>query len=154
MKLIKVRIDLRLEPGKPKMKYPDAYNAKEVDAYKVGPIVYEGRLSRGEQVEYCLIHIADEVADKYALEDGIEIVSEAEADVWLAQNPVVQEKEEEFVDDPNRLLAIIAKSLANIDLTQEDLDALDSSKPVKGIRRNPKIAEEFFPKIKEAKEIG
>ncbi len=144
MKLILVEIKRSNTPGAT-MQYPPIYNAMEVETHKRGPIVYEGRLARGEDVEHCLICVSDELAEKYATDPGVKIVTKDEANAWLAQNPELQERPSESVDDPNRMLAIIAKKLAGLDLSDEDLAALDPKHPMPGVRKVPKTVEEIFP---------
>lgn len=145
MKLVLVKITKNTTPGQPRMKYPSIYDPYEIDAVKIGPIIYEGRIARGEDYEHCLICLPDEVADKYAQDPDITIVTKDEADAWLAQNPDLQSRPSETVTDPNRILAIMAKKTAGLDLSEEDLAALDPESPVPGIVKTPKTVAEIYP---------
>lgn len=133
------------------MGYPALYDAQEVEAHRVGPIVYEGAMSRGEDVEECLLCVSRQLAESYATdpEGRMRVITESEADVWLQANRQLAERmPEERVDDEGRMLAIIAKCLAAQAapgvLSQEDLDALDPDRPVRGIRRQRRTARGVF----------
>jgi len=127
------------------MKYPAIYNAHEIDEAKQGPMIREGRIPRGEPTSKCLIKVSDALADRYGADPDIEIVNEAKADVWLAQNPQLAERPQEEVLSPERLTAILAKTEAGIALSQEDLDALDPNSPVRGINKVGRTCAEIFP---------
>lgn len=148
MKLIKVKIIKNVTPGQPRMQYPAIYNAQEVEVHKTGPIIYEGRLARGEDVEYCLLCVSDELANKYARDPDVVILNKGQANSWLRQNPDLQEQPDERVTDSDRLLAIIAKSVSGIALSQEDKDALDPDKKVRGVQRVAKDVDSLFPGYK------
>lgn len=143
MKYVIVKINKQNVPGQ-RMKYPVKYNAYEVDANKIGPIVYEGGIGRGQPFEECMIYLADATADKYAVDPDMRIVAEVEANEWLAANKQEQAKPDETVTDVNRLIAIQVKIAAGKVLSQEDNDALDPDKPTKGISRKKKLAVEVF----------
>ena len=85
------------------MKYPSIYDAQEVERNKKGPIIYEGAFSRGEATEECLLFLQDALADTYALDTDIRIVTEAQADTWLAANQQIQDAPDIQVLDANQL---------------------------------------------------
>lgn len=143
MKYVIVKINKQNVPGQ-RMKYPVKYNAYEVDANKIGPIVYEGGLGRGQPFEECMICLTDGTADKYAIDPDMRIVSETVANQWLATNKQEKDKPDETVTDVNRLIAIQVKIAAGISLSQEDNDALDPDKATKGISRKKKLVTEIF----------
>ena len=152
-KLLLVRIVRNTIPGQPRMKYPDIYDAEEVERHRLGPIVYDGGLARGEDEEWALLCVRDELADKYVKADprNFKVLSEEEAERWLADNPQLQRQPNETVDDPNRLLAIMAKRMAGLPLSDEDKRALDPDDPTPGIRRVPKKLHELFPVLRGGK---
>ena len=143
-----VIVTIRREPGIP-MKYPAKYDSKEVDANKKGPLVYSGNLGKGEASEEMMLFLNDIIADDYATGADMKIVNEAQADAWLAANERIQERAEEVVTDPDRMLAIIAKALNVIapnlnHLSAEDVAALDPDNKMRGINRKPKTAAGIF----------
>lgn len=150
-KLMLVRIVRNLTPGQPRMRYPRVYDADEVERNRLGPIIYDGGLARGEDEEWALLCVRDELAEKYAKADpvNIRIISEEEAEAWLANNPQLQSMPNETVTDPNKLLAILAKKAAGVSLSEEDLKALDPNDPTPGIRKVPKRLHEIYPVLKK-----
>ncbi len=141
MAFILVTMKLQNIPGK-RMGYPKAYNPSQV---LYNP-VYEGAFARGEKEEKCLVCVRDEVVTEWAAdsEGRMEIVTEAQADAWLAANKQIADMAEEQVTDSNRIMAILAKKAADIPLSQDDKDAVDPDKPTKGIRRKKKTCKDFF----------
>ena len=93
-----------------------------------------------------MLCVSDELATRYAAdpEGRIKILTEAQADSWLAQNKQLAEQPEEEIEDPNRMLAILAKQAAGVPLTDADRDAVDPDKKEKGIRRKKKTCKEIF----------
>jgi len=140
MKIVKVRIR-RGGVGEDMMVYPAPYNAQEVDRSGVGPCgingtgAYSGGIGRGQDHEFCLILLDDEVADRYLESPDMEEVSAAVADSLMEEWRLDNDESEEVVTDPARLQAIVAKQGAGIALSQEDLDALDPEKPTRGINK-------------------
>jgi len=126
------------------MVYPDVYDAIEVERNKKGPIVYEGALSFGEDTEECLIYLKGIVADAYALHADISIITEAQADVWLAANRQLQRLPETRITDADRLTTIALKQQLGEEFDEEDLQALDPDEPMRGINRVPKTARGIF----------
>ncbi len=135
----------------PVMQYPAVYVDSEVDANKQGPIQTEGALGLGEDVEECMILLNNAVADKYASDPDVRLATEAEGDAWLATNRNLAGQPEEVVTNVNRLFAIIAKNEAGVALSQEDLDAVDPDKSVKGINRCSKTCTGIFGVYDSAK---
>jgi len=131
-------------PPEPAMMYPGVYDAVEVERNKKGPIVYEGALSFGEDIEECLIYLKDAVADAYALHADVQIITEAQADTWLSANRQLQRMPEVRVTNADRLVSIALKQQLGEELDEEDLRVLDPDEPVRGISRVPKTTRGLF----------
>ncbi len=130
--------------GEPQMKYPGVYNAEEVERNKKGPIVYEGAFSRGEDTEECLLLLKDALADTYALDSDIRIISETEADTWLAANQQIRELSDVRVSDPDQLALVRIKQAGGTPLDENDLRALDPDDERPGVNRVKKTAARLF----------
>ena len=150
MKLVKVKI-VRGNKGESAMKYPVRYDAVEVDrmgmsatALNYASCSYSGAMSRAEPIEFCIIAMPDNLADDYATDADMEIITELEADTFMEQWRLDNNAPEETVTNVSRIQAITAKQNANMALTQEDLDALDSTKPVRGINKTRKPVREVL----------
>ena len=135
--------------------YPAAYDAVNID--RVGfsaaninqlSISMSGEIGRGGSEEWGIIAMPDAVADAYALDPDMEIISSTEADTlmqaWRIQNKVSEER-----IDADVINAIRAKREAGIPETQEDLDALDVTKPDRGITKARKPIGDVVPNIIE-----
>jgi len=146
LKFIKVTIKRDINPDNPTMKYPEVYNADVIESVKAGPIIYDGGLSRGEDTEECLILVSDQIADTYNQDPDISILTKTEAETWIANNTGIQEQPDEQITDSNRLLAILAKQAVGQAFSQEDLDAVNPDKPVKGIEKIPKTLDTIYTK--------
>lgn len=137
MKVLKVRIR-RGGKGEPMMVYPARYDAEEVDRSGLGPcnvngtLAYSGHIGKGKSKEWCYITLEDKLADEYALDPDMEIVTAAAADAdmeaWRVANGLPAER-----IDTTRIQAIAVKQAAGIELSQTDLDALDPTKSEPGI---------------------
>jgi len=128
--------------------YPNRYNAQEVDANGTGPAavgIYSGELRQGMDSGHCLIILKSDLADIYAAEVGMEIVSPSVADALLEKWRKSQNLPSEVVSDPDRLNLIQLKKQLGITLSQEDLDALDPDKKVPGVSRYNTPLRERFP---------
>ena len=127
------------------IQYPAVYDAVEVDRSRLGPLIYKGRHDEGDETGEVLTALKDEVADRYAQDSDVRIVSKAVVTTWLKNNPNMAADPEEQVTDSERLMAIQTKIAAGITLSTEDRDALDPDKPVRGINRRRKNADSYFP---------
>ncbi len=132
-------------PNEDQIQYPAVWNVPEVERSKLGPLVYKGRHDKGDETGEVLTVMKDAVADKYALDRDIRILTEAEATTWLETNPNLAAVPEERITDERRLQAIQTKIAAGVALSTEDNDALDPDKPVRGINRKRKNAQSYFP---------
>jgi hypothetical protein len=139
--------------GTKPMNYPKAFedNHAAIAAAMKGKPEYEGRIPRGERLSKCLICLTDDVlADSLGLEDGIEVVDEVTANAWLAVNPDLLDKPNEQITDKSRVDAIgvkaqlISLGYQGIEITPEDLDALDPDKSTPGINRKKITVAEIF----------
>lgn len=138
MKVLKIHIR-RGGKGEDMMVYPARYDAEEVDRNGLGPcnvngtLAYSGGIGKGEVGEWCFIALNDALADEYALDKDMTIVTPAAADVdmesWRVANGLPAE-----VIDAARIQAITAKQAVGFTLSPTDLDALDPTKSEPGIR--------------------
>ena len=120
--------------------YPPSFNAQEIEHKKTGIHLYAENILQGG----LLLRFDDDtfVARRYINQPGVSILPKPQADAWIATNRASDPEEE--TTDPNRMLAILAKSAASIALSTEDLDALDPDKPERGINRRRKRVEDYF----------
>ena len=139
MKLVKVRIR-RGGEGEDMMVYPPRYRAGEVDRNGVGPTnlnpagcVYSGGIGRGDVEEWCIIALDDALADEYATDPGMEIVTEAQADADMESWRVANGLPATTISDPELVRHIDAKQARGDVLTKEEQDALDPAKPARGV---------------------
>ena len=152
MKYLKIKIK-RGDPkkGEHMMVYPDVYDPQEVETVKIGPILYSGKIGQGASEEYCIVCFSnDETANTYIKEGKGDIteLSADEVDAWMKNEWEGKDMSEEQVTDPDRIQAIIAKKHAGISLSQEDIDALNPDKPVRGINRINKDHNIFLSRFK------
>lgn len=131
-------------PFQDAMVYPAPYNPTDVDRNKRGPIVYEGALALGEDTEECMIYLKDALADQYALDPDMWIVTETQADAWLAANRKLAKMPTERITDADRVAAINLKVDVGVELSEEDLLALDPDESMQGINRFEKTAKAIF----------
>jgi hypothetical protein len=97
-----------------------------------------------ESTEECLIYAKDALADAYAAASAdMEIITEAQADTWLAANRLLAKQPEERINS-ERLSAIKLKHDLGETLSEEDLRALDPDDPIPGINRRKKTAKGIF----------
>lgn len=140
MKIVKVRIR-RGDPakGEDQLVYPARFNPAEVQRRGIGHINgargYSGHIGLGGDEEWTFVGLDDDLADEYALDPDMEIVTPAQADAEMEQWRLMRGEPAEFVRDPERIQAIVAKQQAGLALTQEDLDALNPDSPVPGVNR-------------------
>jgi hypothetical protein len=142
MKTVRVHIR-RGDPkqGEDQMVYPAGFNAQEVAYRGLGHIAYSGHIGLGEQEEWTLIMVDDDLATQYDADPDMEIVTEAEADLDIEDWRVMKNEPLEVVTDPNRIAAINAKVAAGVTLSAEDLLALDPDSPIPGIVKRPTATE-------------
>ena len=156
MKIVKVRIH-RGSKGENMMMYPARYDAEEVDREGFGPGAlsgtahYSGGIGRGIAEEHCLIVLEDDLADEYALDPEMEIITAATADA-LAEQWRVDNHESEIVishveevryaqEKLARQAERVADSkipVAEYELTAEELAMLDPDDPTVGINKRVK----------------
>lgn len=130
-----------------KMRYPQVYDANEIEAVREGPIVYNGGIGDGAQTEEAVIKVDQATHDKYVAQGGGDVVSvtAAEVDAWLLTNPKVQKRPDILVEDEARLEWIRMKLRRNLALNAEDQAALDpDNDTVQGFKRFPKTRAKIF----------
>ncbi len=134
MKMVKVKIR-HGGPSESQMVYPARYRAQEVDRAGTGSLAYSGQIGRGGGHEYCIIGLENGLADIYARDPNMEIISADETDTLMDQWRKDNGLPEEYVSDPNRIQAIIAKKLIGMELSEEDLKAMDPEDDCPGLRK-------------------
>ncbi len=143
MKYVLVRI--RRNECRPRLRYPEVYNAQEVEANKRGPHVYSGGILKEDgDLEELLLLLRDHTADKYATHEDVDVLTPAQVDEWLASNTMLPRDGSELVTDPNRIQVIIAKQLAGMELTEQDLAALDPDQDEPGVCRYRRTRKGLF----------
>ena len=149
MKIVKVTIK-KGGVGDSMMKYPARYDAQEVDREGLGPaavnqvgISYSGAMNRGNSESHCIIMLPNALADEYSTDPDMAMITDAQADIFMEDNRVANGIPEESVNDINRLTAITAKQGASIDLTAEDIKALDVNDRTPGIVKSRKTMSEI-----------
>lgn len=146
MKLVLVRIR-RGDPskGEPQMVYPARFNAQEVHARGVGHVGgvygYSGHMALGADEEWTIIGVDDALADEYDADPDMMVISEAEADAYFEEWRVLNNRPSVLVRDPERLRMVALKRDMGMELTPEDLAALDPESQVPGVNRIPKPSE-------------
>ena len=145
--LVRVRVG-KLAKAENRFRYPDCYDAQEVHRNQLGGNLYLGEIARGAAQDECLIYVESRLAQRYkrACPGDFKILTEAEADTWLAAHPAIANRTDEVVSDIERLQAIQAKAAAGAPITQDDRDALDPDHPKPGISRQGKRARDVFPR--------
>ncbi len=149
MKLLKVRI-VRGKADESSMVYPAAYDAQQVDregVYAVGLPAQDGLsggIGLGDTEEWCLIALNDNVADEYALDTDMEIVTLTQANALLADwradrlaRGAHGERAERITDQQALDLARMRKE-AGLPATLADDAALDPDDPALGINNGPR----------------
>ena len=149
MKIVKVRIR-RGGTNENMMVYPARYRAQEVDRNGFGPtmmgLAYEGRIGRGANEEYCIICLEDALADIYARDPNMEVIEPDDADALMEQWRKDNGLPEEYVSDPNRVQAIIAKRLIGMELSEEDKRAMDPDDSCPGLSKRKCNMRKFVAK--------
>ncbi len=136
-------VTIRRTSAKP-MKYPAAYNSKEMQKKARGPTIRDGGIQRGGDSAEMLCRVPDAYADTLALDPDIRILTRPQTEAWLAANPKLAEEPIERVSDELRLTMIRTKIAAGVALSPEDLDALNPDHPTRGItRKTHDIAGQF-----------
>lgn len=159
MKFVLVRIK-RGQVGEAQMVYPARYNAQEVDRNGLGPLnvnqtgAYSGHIGRGGKEEWCIILLEDALADRYAADVDMEIITPNKADEYMEQWRIEKNEPEEMITDPERINAIRAKQFANIPLSAEDLRALDPNDRMRGINRRLRRAADILADVPSPSKHG
>ncbi len=139
-RVVKVRIR-RGGPGENMMVYPERYDAQEVDRRGIGPLnvmgamAYSGHIGMGGEEEWCLITLPEGLAQEYAKDPNMTLITPDVADELMENWRKMQGRPLEIVSDPNRLLAVRTKLAAGLALSEEDRQALDPNDPMPGITK-------------------
>lgn len=144
MKLVKVRIR-RGGLGEPQMVYPARFNAEEIHKFGIGHINgnsgYSGHIGLGGEEEWTIIGLDDALADEYATDPDMTIITPEQADIEMDNWRILKGLPVEQVTDPVRLQAISTKIAAGLKPTKEDLDALNPDSDTPGINKLKKAAD-------------
>lgn len=150
---VKVRIR-RGNLGEDLMVYPARYNAYEVDRNGIGPLgtqraagAYSGHIGFGGDEEWCIIVLPVALAQEYAQDPDMEIITAAQADTLMEEWRVFRGDPEEVVLDTHRINAIQAKQAAGTALSGEDHRALDPSDAMLGINKRLRSIQGCVEKI-------
>lgn len=125
-------------------RYPKRYDAQLVQNSGTGVIQYDhlsGFDADGKQE--CLIRVDDSLADRFAGDQDMRILSDSEADAWVAGNAQLQQAPAYQVD-MSMVAALQARASAGITLTSVELDYLDPDHNSGGIRRADYSKEAIF----------
>lgn len=141
-----VHFTIRNRGRSPRLDYPEVLDIAEFEGARTGKPIYNGGIQRdGGPTEEMVVGMRDATADKYARHPRVKILTRQEAEAWFDAN-YRQDPASERVDDPDRLLAIIAKKSAGLELSPGDLRALDPADPEPGVRAVPRKAlGDFYP---------
>jgi hypothetical protein len=120
--------------------YPRLYDAQEVHVEGHGPIYDRPILNKRTGVGRCLIYIDDVIADKYDAAAGMRILTDVQADTWVAANKNVQDMAEYDVDADMVQAIQVRIAAGNVPTTQEQ-EMLDPDHPRRGIRRRLRTKE-------------
>ncbi len=134
------------DPGKPQSgyRYPRRYDAQLVQNSGTGRVLYDqlsGFDSDGKQE--CLIRVDDPLAGRFDGDPDMRILSNDEADDWVAGNQEVQQQPEYRVDAA-MMAAIHARIAAGFTLEPVERNYLDPDHDSGGIRRVDRSKEAIF----------
>ena len=139
-KIIKVQIGKDRSTNR--LIYPKVWRPKEVDANTRG-LHYD---LEGDPITVVALMKGD-LADRYVAGGNGKIseLTTVQAQAWIDANSSLRDLPTELVTDSDRMLAIIAKILAGLTATAEDLAALDpDDASVRGITRRPRTPRGLF----------
>jgi len=116
-------------------RYPTTFDAQELEGERRGPILYDfikplDASNRGQ----CLVLVSDRLAAKYDRDSAMRIITDAEADAWIAANQTVQSMPEYRVDQ-DTVQALQLMIASGRTLSSAELDMIDPDHPRTGIRR-------------------
>lgn len=152
MKAVLVRI-VRGKVGQNQLVYPNSYNAEEVERSGLGPCsvngtgAYSGHIGRGGKEEWCIIALDDELADEYAKDADMEIITPDTADALMEEWRVDNNESTEVISNPERIQAIRAKQLAGLKLSDSDKRALDPDDPEPGVNKRLRSMHDIIARV-------
>ncbi len=124
-------------------RYPKRYSADRVQSSGSGKVLYDftkGFDANGEQE--CLVLVDDALADRFATDPDMRIITDDQATAWVAANLSVAAIPEYSVDEP-LVAAVHARVAANME-TAEDREFLDPDHDSPGVRRVNRTKEALF----------
>lgn len=151
--LLKIRIKRKTENGSTHYTYPEPYY--QADKIVVGPL-YEGsedecileRNNRNLGDEYIIVGVDEQNLQSFLSGDGhkeddftyeIKQISRTDAEKF-AKNWV---KQREVIKDQDAVLKVCVKAAKGENLSQNDLDVIDSTKSTKGINLTESLSDIF-----------
>lgn len=135
----------RGDPGKGEnqLVYPARYDAVEVDRFGMSAptlnqagVSMSGEVGKGGDVEHCVIILPDALAEEYASDPDMRIITSGEADAFMEDCRIKNGIPEEIVTDPIRITAIRAKQEAGLPLSAGDVAALNPESPERGLGKS------------------
>jgi len=96
---------------------------------------YSGHIGLGGNEEWCLIVLPSALADEYALDPDMEIVSVHQANALMEKWRIMRGDPEIVISNPERLQNIQLKKQLGLPLSDEDQKALDPDDPTPGVNR-------------------
>ena len=124
-------------------RYPKRYRADSVQSSGSGKVLYDftkGFDANGKQE--CLVLVDDALAERFAADPDMRIITDDQATSWVAANLSVAAIPEYSVDEP-LVAAVHARVAANIAVA-EDLEFLDPDHDSPGVRRVSRTKEALF----------
>lgn len=140
-KLLKVKLKRFQDSAGTHYEYP-----KEYDPRKFHIVIYETQLTdkykhvvgRGNDHEYLLGFVEDSDFPIFIQSKDISLITRKEAEEFIG---IDMDKYVEKITDNEKIIKILIKSAKSILLTEDELNAIDSSHPEKGINRSKTLRE-------------
>lgn len=144
------------------VRYPDGYDALEVHVSVRGPHVYDGGILMYQgETEELLLRLPDEMVDRWTRDnpDFFRELSQTEAESWVKNNRKVQSQPAETVSETgaHRILLALARATValakaqGVEVSGDDLNALDPNHPEPGAMRPKKDLAEMFETVETEK---
>lgn len=132
MVILKVKIKRNQTSSGTKYTYPPEYDPRKIQVLcyeSMLPENYAEVVSRGNKDEYLIGCVSDGDADVFLKSKDIQEISETEAKIlgeaWTRRATKIT--------DPEKVIAVLAKSVRGETLTQTEKDSIDPNKPDSGI---------------------
>jgi len=147
MKVIKVRVVRNTNLNEPSMKYPDVWNAKEVDrnGFVISPGLggYGGDLGRGADEEFVLAIVKEKLATTYSKDTDISILSKDDANASLVEHRTKNNINTLHITNPETIEIIKIKIQQGVSLSNEEAKAINPEDTTPGINKIKMTVEEM-----------